>query len=595
MKPKREPNPMWGYIELPPEEPMWKWAEENLIIPPKTGSNFPGQYRSDLAPYARDILDMIQDPDINTVVIEKGAQVGATMIMVVALGYWCKNDPGPVLFAYATEDDARSKSEVSIMPVFEESPGLRDLIPDDRKNCWTKLQYKLRKNTVNFVGSNSASKLSSRAIRYGVGDEIDKWPAKVKNEADPPSLLEQRTKTYQARRKLILLSTPTSSTGHIHRRYLPGDRRRFFLKCPHCGMPQILVWPQVKFDSKLSIDAAALNAYYQCAGCKGKINDAAKGAMLQKGRELKKTAVSIDPTMASLHLSSLYAPWVRWDQLVRKWLHAVANPEQLQDFINSELGEPFDRTDSKIEVDQLQHREGAYEEGQKWVSIPPYSGEYEKAEDGVDYQTLIWADVQKGYLEAVVRTFSKNGDSGLVWSGTLSGFAALDELAEKYGAKLTALDRRYRGEEVLEWVYQNRMNGYLVTMGVTRKGGTLFDGHALNIDEGKRTAKRGKVRQVYELSIDPDKAKEILAKCIAGDPSVPRWLIPAGYSRNRDYAEQMTAEQSVAGKWEQLGDRPNHRWDAEACLIAMAIKVGFWEWRQVKKAGGKEDDETSGT
>jgi len=66
----------------------------------------------------------------------------------------------------------------------------------DQKDEWTKLQYAMKDSTVNWVGSNSPANLASRAIRYLMEDETDKYPTQSKTEATPISLAEQRTKTF---------------------------------------------------------------------------------------------------------------------------------------------------------------------------------------------------------------------------------------------------------------------------------------------------------------------------------------------------------------------------------------------------------------
>lgn len=578
-----DPNRMHGLIDIPPDGPIWEWAEANIIIPARTPTNFPGAYRSDLAIYTRDILDLLKEPGVNTLVFEKGAQIAATITATVALAYWSSVDPGPAMLVYSSEDIARSQSETRVMPIFEDSPALAALIPDDWRSCWTKLQYRLRKNVVNWQGSHSPANLASRAVRYLILDEVDKYPAQSGEEADPVSLAIQRTKTYGNRRKVFIMSTPTSSEGQIHRHYTSGDRRRLYVPCPRCGLMQILSWPQVRFDSDLPISDAAAGAFYECPGCKFRIMDGHKAEMLKR-REWRATAKSTDPTLVSIHLSSLYSPWVTWAYLVRAFLKAKSDPKQLQDFINSELGEPFDKRDAHIESDQLLAREGGYKEGEVWITREPYAHEWKDAVEDSDFATLVWADTQKGYLVAVVRTFAKNGDSGLVWHGELSGFEALEELRVKHHALVVGIDHNYRGPEVREWVYDHRHDGYLVTMGSSRRLGTMTDKHALNIDEGKRGGGRGgtRGREILELTIDPDQAKDVLEKCIAGDATCPRWMIPTGLSMNPVYGGQMQSEQRVAGKWEQIGDRENHRWDAESCLIAMAVRMGFWEWRGVK-------------
>jgi hypothetical protein len=307
--------------------------------------------------------------------------------------------------------------------------------------------------------------------------------------------------------------------------------------------------------------------------------DGHKAGMLQK-REWRAGAVSNDPTTISLHLSSLYSPWVSWAMLVRKFLTAKANPEQLQDFINSELGEPFDKADARIYSDQLQAREGGYEEGQKWVKVEPYSHAFKDAVEDEDYATFIWCDVQQNYLVAAVRTAARSGESGLVWSGELNGFQALEDLRVDHNALFVGIDHRHRGEEVRQWVYDHRHLGYFVTMGASRPFGTLYDSHSLDIDQGRRKGsavrRTGRAREILELTIDPNQAKDMLEKCITADPAYPRWMVPAGYSQNTEYANQMQSEQRVGNKWEKIGQRPNHRWDAEACLIACMKRFGFF-------------------
>jgi phage terminase large subunit GpA-like protein len=573
-----DPNAMLDLFELPPDGPIWAWAEDNVIIPARTPTNFPGPYRSELAMYARDILDMIRDPRYQTIVFEKGAQIGATMMSLVALAYWCAVDPGPVLLVYPSEDIARSQSETRVMPVFEDSPALAKLIPHDRKSCWTKLQYRLLKNVVNWAGSNSPANLASRAVRYLILDETDKYPSKTGDEADPVSLAIQRTKTFQDKRKIILLSTPTSSTGHIHRNFMQGDRRYLFLPCPHCGYMQSLKWSQVKFNAEGSIDDAARAAFYECEGCKGRIMDGHKAEMLKR-REWRSTAVSVDPSMISIHLSSLYSPWVSFGSLVRKFLVAKSNPEQLQDFINSELGEPFDPIDTRIYSDTIAEREGEYPDGADWAAHPAYKERFKDLARNADYATIIGVDVQKGYLRYVARTFMRDGGSAHVMRGELSGFPALLKIADSLIAEYIGIDMRYRGQEVLEFCYDNSP-GFTPVYGMTRKCSTVVsEDPDFDIDEGKKRV--GPTRRVLSrFAIADDQAKDILANCVQQIHGAPLWLVGKGTAADRIYCNEMSAEARINGKWVNPRQAANHYWDCEKIALAMAIAFGYWQWKK---------------
>jgi hypothetical protein len=579
---KAHANPMFGYFETPPAGTIWGWAEENIVIPARTPTNFPGAYRSDLAVFTRDILDLLQDPKVNTVVLEKGAQVGATITATVALAYWCAVDPGPVLLVYPSEDGARSQSETRVMPIFEESPALAALIPNDRKSCWTKLQYRLRKNVVNWAGSHSPANLASRAIKYLVLDEVDKYPEQSGDEADPVSLAIQRTKTYGARKKIFIMSTPTSSTGQIHRRFLEGDQRRLYLPCPHCGLMQTLQWTQVKFDSTLPTSEAAAGARYECPGCKGRIMDGHKAGMLAK-REWRSSAVSSDPSAVSLHLSSLYSPWVTWSYLVRSFLKAKADPKSLQDFINSELGEPFDPIDMRIYDETLAAREGEYPDGNDWAEHRAYQKRFDGLVRNQDYATFGGVDVQKGYLRAVFRTFTRNGDSGRILCQELSGFDALLKLVDSLKAEYVGVDSLYRASEVLEFCFTNP--GFYPIHGVVGKNAPLVTPeNEYDIDEGKKR-KGPEVRTLTRFAIADNQAKDLLASCVQQTDKAPLWLLGKGAASDKVYCSEMTAEARINGKWVNPRQAANHYWDAEKIALAMAVAFGYWRWGDTPEPG----------
>ena len=53
------------------------------------------------------------------------------------------------------------------------------------------------------------------------------------------------------------------------------------------------------------------------------------------------------------HVSSLYSPWVRWQELVTEWLDAQARPDALAAFANLRLGETWEDRSNVIELAEL--------------------------------------------------------------------------------------------------------------------------------------------------------------------------------------------------------------------------------------------------
>jgi hypothetical protein len=531
------------------------WAERSIYLSPRQATGFPGYYRTALTPYIKGIFEALTDPNINKVTVEKGAQTGGTLAGYIWILYCIVRKPGPCLFVYPSENIARSKSETAFMPMAEDSPVVREEKPDNPDD-WTKLQQQFKRCTVNWVGSNSPANLASRAVRYLFLDEVDKYPCDNQTEASPISLAEQRTKTFRSLRKIFKISTPTTQDGAIHADYMAGDQRRFFVPCPHCGAMQFLKWAQVRWP-----EGKPEEAQYVCEVCQKPWTDAQRNAAVFRG-EWRATAKSKDSHAVSFHLSSLYSRWTNYRALAAKFLRTKTLANELQDFVNSELGEPFVHFDNSIRDTVFAELEGQYDEGQAFSQVEPYKKFY------LGKQTYVFGgcDVQKGYLVPVFREFVTGGDSALLWAGEVPNLESLEERASLYKAEFVFVDSRYRTQEINEWCAAHI--GYLPAMGVTRKGKTIFWTDMINIDEGKANAKKGRV--IEGVSHNPDALKDVLADQIQKTQRSKVWLVPRGYATRSDYCAQMTAEKSVNGKWIAVpAGRPNHYWDAEClCLLA---------------------------
>jgi phage terminase large subunit GpA-like protein len=322
-------------VAPPKRLPLWQWAEANIILTPRCLTNFPGPYRTRLTPYLRGPADALDDPMIRQVVGCKGAQTGLTQLLFLWVINRAMLDPGPTLMMYPSEDLARYNSSSRFMPIVEDSPEARAaLLPANLKIDWTNLQQRTRTCIINWIGGNSPANISSRPARYVAGDEVSKLPTQSKDESDPVNLLTQRQKTFEHNSKAFFISTPTIQGDAIMRLYERGDCRKLFCRCPHCLGWQVLKWSNVKFDSRLPVDEAAAGAFYECESCKHPWTDREKQEAVALG-EWRPTQTPQDKGVASFHIPSFLAPWVKWPALVRKFLRSKNNPIEIQDFINS--------------------------------------------------------------------------------------------------------------------------------------------------------------------------------------------------------------------------------------------------------------------
>ena len=58
----------------------------------------------------------------------------------------------------------------------------------------------------------------------------------------------------------------------------------------------------------------------------------------------------------SYHINALYSPWVSWPELVAEFDAAKHNPEKLQVFVNTALGETWDAGQAAVDPASLEAR-----------------------------------------------------------------------------------------------------------------------------------------------------------------------------------------------------------------------------------------------
>jgi hypothetical protein len=568
-------NPLVGLCEQICT-PTADWCEENIYLSSRVPTVRPGQWRvENSAAVCRPggVLEALDDPDVESVVVAKGSQTGLTTTAYCWLAKCMCTDPASALIVMNSTQDARDKSAETWRPIWEDSPALRSFLPACLRKDWTKLYQLINRSPVYWIGANSPGRLGAKPIRRLILDEVDKYPdrfggGKERREAGASALAEQRVKTFRdsGLAKILKFSTPTVETGEVQKSYIAGDQRKLCVKCHACRAEQIMAWSGFKINMELAKTdpgAAVAGAHYACVHCGAPWSDQQRWAAIDKG-VWKPTVTPQDPRCRSFHVPSWLSKLVKIEYLAAQWIKAQSSQSALQDFINSECGEPFLQIDNRIKDAVFAELEGEYAEGDKPFATPIYLTDSRKVVFG-------GCDVQKGYLVPVFRQFTEGGDSGLIWAGDIANFHELDKLAERFGAEYVIVDCRYRTREVQEWAAEHA--GYIPSMGVVRRGRVLFSYQQTNIDEGRRS---GAGRMITTIDYDADMLKDILALQIQKREGGRRWMIPRGYAANKTYVEQMIAERLVNGRWLNPQGRPNHYWDAECLTLLAAIASGIF-------------------
>lgn len=541
-----------SYLAPPPEESLCEWAERCIVFGARQPTAYPGPLRLDTTPYLRGIFDALDDANTRVVVIEAAAQTGKTTAAYVWLAHAAATDPGPALFVYPSEDLARSVSATRIQPMFEDSPELSELIPNNRKEAWQLLSYSLPGGVINGCGANSPAQISSRPIRYLLLDEIDKYPSEaMRSEADAVSLALQRTKAFY-NSQAVMVSTPTVPDGAIHQHFCRGDRREFFIKCPACSHEYN---PRFREHVKWTENEPATAAIC-CPSCGHAMSEAERRSAIRGGRWIAQSANG-ETGVVSFHLSGLLATWCDLPALVTKFLRVKASPVRLRDFINSDLGEPFIPADARVADNDLSHRVGSYDIGEMPLgSEPVYGG----------------MDVQKGYFVLVLRQFnSATGDSAQVWRGILHAWSEVDAIMAEYSVDAICVDARYRSQEVYDMALNYQ--GIWPVIGVSGfRVPALYEQRTVDVDEGRHG--RGGGRVVSVLSANSNALLDMLSERIKAEDGAPDWQLPRGADADRDYVAQMTAMYRHNGSWINPSRSPEHYMDAEKLAILAAWYAG---------------------
>jgi len=335
-------------------------------------------------PYQREIMDAITDTSTEEVVLIMAAQTGKTEIFNNAVGYYIHQDPSPIMMVQPTKEMAEAWSKDRLVPMIRDTPVLNELIRVDNKRDGenTILHKRFPGGNITIAGANSPSSLASRPKRVMILDEVDRYPKSAKKEGRPSKLAIKRTTTFW-NRKILKSSSPTiRGESEIEDDYENSDQRKFWVKCPHCGEMQKMVFEQLKWP-----DGEPEKAAYVCAhnGCI--IHDGDKYYMLANGEWRAEAPFK---GIAGFHLSSLYSPWVTFAAFAAKFVEYKRDPETLKVFINTELAETYEENldGEGIEEDSLLNRVEDYQGAPEGVLLVTMSVDVQ--DDRLELEILGW-------------------------------------------------------------------------------------------------------------------------------------------------------------------------------------------------------------
>ncbi len=366
----------WGHQERaafmpPPTQTISEWAEDHRHLDPQQ-SVHSGRWRNAVAPYLVWIMNLCAYPGITELTVKKAAQVGVSEAIRCVIGYKAHTDPDPMLLVLPNEKKGRGIVRKRIHPLFKTTAALKDLIGDRAADL--QLEEILLKNgfEMSLGWSGSATSLASDPKRIVINDEVDKFSPYSGKESDAVSLGRERTATYEDRRLVVNISTPTTEDGLITVSFNEADiQLHTWWKCPGCSEHFIPTLQALKYeypkdiaknDKAAKARAVKLNqsAWMECPDCQFKIRERHKAKIVRESfyaplinkKSIKpgswrlfcdgtETGAKPDGEHVAIHLGCFPCSWRKFYDIAPEYIRAQGSLSKMQHLYNSKLGLEF--------------------------------------------------------------------------------------------------------------------------------------------------------------------------------------------------------------------------------------------------------------
>lgn len=399
-----------------PRLTMSQWAERYRVLSPEATAHH-GPWRNDVAPYLVEVMDALSDRVTQEVTFVAPSQSGKSEVLLNATGYFIHQEPSPAIVVQPTVETGESFSKDRVAPMIRDSPALAALVAParSRESNNTILSKAYPGGQLDITGANAPSGLAMRPKRFIALDERDRHPRSAGTEGDVKSIVRARTRSYQRRRKIYEVSSPTDAeTSLIWPSYLEGTQEVYEVPCPVCQHYQVLVFERLRW----TVDEAGLivpgSVHYRCASCEAEIPPTERPGMLRAGRWVA-TAEPRVPHKRSFRLHGLAAAFALWEEVAQEFVTANSHQDpalradMLRAFFNTTLGELYKDQERETARTALLARAKAYAADGAW-DVPREAA-----------VVCVGADIQHDRGELVVRAFGVGETSWLLERVVLRG------------------------------------------------------------------------------------------------------------------------------------------------------------------------------
>ncbi|MFC6656535.1 terminase gpA endonuclease subunit [Roseibium salinum] len=438
-----------------------EWSDRYRVVSAESGSPWPGPFKTERVPYLREPQDCLHpDHPARRVTARWAAQLGKSTAIENWFCFIVDQAPGSMMITLPTLEEATKFNRIKLQPTIEATPRVsHKVVPVNSRDeqSSTTFYKRFAGGFCQIVNAGSSKGLQMVSIKYLAMDEVTGYPKDVDGRGSPRDQARARQKMYGDLAKEWQGSTPgTAGECAVTADFEAGDRRYYYIPCPHCGMFQPLFFEQMH-----GADAGKdLPVHFKCLNCNEAIVDGHKTEMLSRGvwiatrvREGEPKVPQIiapeeigtwecDPCegrclgwQPSYHLWAAYAPKERFADIWTRAEAAEGDTTKRRVFCQQDLAEPYDPGSAEVDHEQIVET----------ARLNPVVSRAIPREAGLLVST---ADIQGYGIKWACFAIGPNSQRWLIDREVFEG--APDQSDEPWIALADALARKYPGAGGLE-------------------------------------------------------------------------------------------------------------------------------------------------
>jgi len=396
------------------------WAVENRYMPAEITEQY-GKFDMSLVPqYAEPLAcQHPDDPTTSTAWMGSVQSAKTTSLLENTVGFWLKYMLGSVAMFTSSKTMAKMKSSSSLDPLIDHAGLSSHLSPISsrmsRKTADTALYKEFMGGCkVLLTSYQSIADMKSLTFNCLIMDEWAEAPAEIKGQGATDDVISGRTVATQMYKKIYASTATNMDTCQIYKKFYEGDQRRFFVPCPICDAPQVLLLNNASrdygltFDRKINPETGAKvidenSVRYICQHCKREFYEGQKKEICNRG-VWKPTWKDSDykplnPNHRSYHGPAYISQFLSWNRIC-------------QDFVDTEFGKNL----AKLKVFTNNYDAWPWAQVSKsyhWTKLKARAENYRLGDGPESFVGILYAsvDVQEDRLEIGVGLIGRKMES----------------------------------------------------------------------------------------------------------------------------------------------------------------------------------------